>query len=596
MSKTIALNQESLYLSMLSGAKQVLKHKNTLNDINVFPVADGDTGSNMGNLMQSIIDRAKLSDDAKTTLESISDAALTGARGNSGIIFAQYLQGLLENFDNNKDVFTEEDLINAAQRAVPHAYEAVSNPVEGTMITLMKEWAESLASAKQYAKDLNDLLGQSLENLRDSLKNTPDKLAVLKKNNVVDSGAKGFFHFIEGLFMFFTNQAVGESFDSELKENTNHSKEDDSFENENYRYCTEALIEGDNLDKDTIKQTIEDLGDSLVVAGNNRKVRLHIHTNTPALVFDRVRTFGQITQQKADDMQRQYEMAHARKYDTALVTDSIADLPQSVIDEYQIHQMPLILSIEDTDFLDKRTITTEQMYAYMDAAGTYPKSSQPNLKEIETYYETLTNYYKNVLVLSVSSKMSGTFNVMKQAAKKFNKDRDVITVIDTKQNSGAQGLLVMRAAEMIDAGTPLETIQSNLSALREKAKILVSVKTMKYMVRSGRISKTLGMVGKVTNLKPVISIDEAGEGIIFAKGLSTTQSTRKIKSHVQSIHDTIGIERYAIVHAKADARAQEYSEKFERITGIKPTYVMDISSIVAMNAGIGTVAIAYITK
>ena len=396
--------------------------------------------------------------------------------------------------------------------------------------------------------------------------------------------------------MFFTNQAVGESFDSELKENTNHSKEDDSFENENYRYCTEALIEGDNLDKDTIKQTIEDLGDSLVVAGNNRKVRLHIHTNTPALVFDRVRTFGQITQQKADDMQRQYEMAHARKYDTALVTDSIADLPQSVIDEYQIHQMPLILSIEDTDFLDKRTITTEQMYAYMDAAGTYPKSSQPNLKEIETYYETLTNYYKNVLVLSVSSKMSGTFNVMKQAAKKFNKDRDVITVIDTKQNSGAQGLLVMRAAEMIDAGTPLETIQSNLSALREKAKILVSVKTMKYMVRSGRISKTLGMVGKVTNLKPVISIDEAGEGIIFAKGLSTTQSTRKIKSHVQSIHDTIGIERYAIVHAKADARAQEYSEKFERITGIKPTYVMDISSIVAMNAGIGTVAIAYITK
>lgn len=596
MSKTIALNQESLYLSMLSGAKQVLKHKNTLNDINVFPVADGDTGSNMGNLMQSIIDRAKLSDDAKTTLESISDAALTGARGNSGIIFAQYLQGLLESFDNNKDVFTEEDLINAAQRAVPHAYEAVSNPVEGTMITLMKEWAESLASAKQYAKDLNDLLGQSLENLRDSLKNTPDKLAVLKKNNVVDSGAKGFFHFIEGLFMFFTNQAVGESFDSELKENTNHSKEDDSFENENYRYCTEALIEGDNLDKDTIKQTIEDLGDSLVVAGNNRKVRLHIHTNTPALVFDRVRTFGQITQQKADDMQRQYEMAHARKYDTALVTDSIADLPQSVIDEYQIHQMPLILSIEDTDFLDKRTITTEQMYAYMDAAGTYPKSSQPNLKEIETYYETLTNYYKNVLVLSVSSKMSGTFNVMKQAAKKFNKDRDVITVIDTKQNSGAQGLLVMRAAEMIDAGTPLETIQSNLSALREKAKILVSVKTMKYMVRSGRISKTLGMVGKVTNLKPVISIDEAGEGIIFAKGLSTTQSTRKIKSHVQSIHDTIGIERYAIVHAKADARAQEYSEKFERITGIKPTYVMDISSIVAMNAGIGTVAIAYITK
>lgn len=116
------------------------------------------------------------------------------------------------------------------------------------------------------------------------------------------------------------------------------------------------------------------------------------------------------------------------------------------------------------------------------------------------------------------------------------------------------------------------------------------------MVRSGRVSKVTGVVGKVLNLKPVISIDENGKGIIFDKAFSIASSTKKIKAHVNKVMQEAGIERYAIVHGKAMDRALEYEAIFTKMTGLKPAYIMDISPIVAMSAGLGTVAIAYITK
>lgn len=334
------------------------------------------------------------------------------------------------------------------------------------------------------------------------------------------------------------------------------------------------------------------LGDSLVVAGHESKVRVHIHTNQPQDIFYRLRDFGTIDFQKVDDMKRQYEMVHQRKHDTLLITDSIADLPQAYIDDHQIYQVPINLMIEDSNYFDKLTITSERFYQFMDELDTYPTSSQPSPKQMENILSYVSTYYKKIVILTVSSKMSGTYNVINTAAKKI-KEAD-IRLIDSQQNSGAQGLLVMKAQELIEAGESLDTIEKTIKALRQKVKILVSVKTLKYMVRSGRVSKVTGIVGKIANLKPVISIDDTGEGIIFSKGLSLASSNKTIKKHVEKIHNDKGIERYAIVHANAKKRALSYEKIFTDLLGKAPVYTMDISTVVAMNAGIGTVAIAYL--
>ncbi len=586
------LSNEKLYHSLMAGAKEVMKQKNTLNQMNVFPVADGDTGSNLASMMQTIVNESKLDASTKATLESIADAALVGARGNSGIIFAQYLNGFLIALSKGENEISLEQFIASVSEAVPYAYEAVNEPVEGTMITLMREWGEFVVKIKDNVKDFTDVLSRSHQYLKEQLEKTPEKLKVLKDNKVVDAGAKGFFHFIEGVMKFVKTGEMDDLYDDTFEPESNIPKNDGDWENESYRYCTEALITGEKLKAKDIKVAMHELGDSLVVAGNETKVRVHIHTNEPQDVFYRLRDFGHIEFQKVDDMKKQYELVNQRKNDILLVTDSIADLPKSFIDEHQVYQIPINLMIEDSNYFDKLTITSERFYQFMDELETYPTSSQPSPKQMENLFSYLSTYYKKIVVISVSAKMSGTFNVIKNAIKKI-KEAD-IRVIDSRQNSGAQGLLVMKAQELINEGKDIDTIEKTIETLRHKVKILVSVKTLKYMVRSGRVSKVTGVIGKVANLKPVISIDETGEGIIFSKGLSLASSNKTIKKHVEKIANEKGIDRYAIVHANALNRAESYTKTFKDIIGKEPLYTIDISTVVAMNAGIGTVAIAYL--
>ncbi len=588
------LSNKKLYLSFMAGAKEVLKQKNKLNEINVFPVADGDTGTNLASMMQTILNESKLDDTTRNSLKSIADAALIGARGNSGIIFAQYLNGFIIALSKEENDITLEQFIASIEEAVPYAYEAINQPVEGTMITLMREWGEFVVKIQDNVKDFTDVLSRSHTYLKERLEKTTDTLKVLKDNKVVDAGAKGFFHFIEGFMKFVKTGEMDDLYDDTFEEESKIPKNDGDWQAESYRYCTEALITGQNLKAKDIKVAMHPLGDSLVVAGNETKVRVHIHTDKPQDIFYRLRDFGHIEFQKVDDMKRQYELVHQRKHDTLLITDSIADLPQAYIDDHQIYQIPLNIMMEDSNYFDKLTITSERFYQFMDELDTYPSSSQPSPKQMENLLSYVSTYYKKIVILTVSAKMSGTYNVIHNAAKKI-KEAD-IRVIDSMQNSGAQGLLVMKAQEMIEAGAKLDTIEQTMQSLRQKVKILVSVKTLKYMVRSGRVSKVTGIVGKIANLKPVISIDDTGEGIIFSKGLSLTSSNKKIQKHIEKIVKKSGIDRYAIVHAKAPKRAQSYEKTYTDIIGKAPLYTMDISTIVAMNAGIGTVAIAYLEK
>ncbi len=591
---TLTLDRERFYRSFMAGAKEVIRHKNNLNDINVFPVADGDTGSNLASLMHTILKESRLDETNEKTFKSIADAALYGARGNSGIIFAQYVNGLLEGLYDKEEI-TLADFIASIEAAVPHAYEAVETPVEGTMITLMRDFAKSMQSLKTNIKDFSDALGGAYEHLKTSLHKTKDAMKRLRNRDVVDAGAKGFVHFVEGFMMYVKTgeDIAGEVLDETLTmEKTDHV----DFAKETHRYCTEALLTGKDLPRQKIREGMKDLGDSLVVAGNDETVRLHIHTDRPQDVFYRLRPYGIIREQKVDDMKKQHDIVHNRKQRIALVTDSIADLPSRYVDEKQIHMIPINLMIEDSNYYDKLTISSANFYRFMDELSTYPKSAQPNQKQVENFYSFLASYYDEILVLSVSKKMSGTYNVFRQAADSLKGGKTKIAVVDTRQNSGAEGLLVMKAQEWIEEGRSLQEVKEGIEALREKTRILVSVKTLKYMVRSGRLNKVSGVVGKIMNLKPVVSIDAEGEGIIFDKALSLKKATKKIAAHVETIANENGVERYAIVHANAPERAKEYERLFTEKLNQRPAYIMDISTVVAMNAGIGTVAIAYIER
>src|SRR5690554_5016122 len=231
--QTIALNNTFLYNSFIIGAKNVISEKNNLNKINVFPVPDGDTGTNLASLMNSIIEKSSLKETSIETMQSIVDAAIEGARGNSGIIFASYINGFYESI--HKDEITIEEYIEIVTNAYNEAYKSINEPVEGTMITVMRAWANALNTLKDASHSLLDLFSKAFDMLQVELKKTTEMLAVLKENKVVDAGAKGFVHFIEG----FIRSLKGEQASTEFHDIPEITEElhIDKLEDSQFRYC-----------------------------------------------------------------------------------------------------------------------------------------------------------------------------------------------------------------------------------------------------------------------------------------------------------------------------------------------------------------------
>ena len=583
------LNSRRLYLAFLAGGNAVIQDKDYLNRINVFPVPDADTGTNLAATMRSIAETAVVSKSLKTTLRSIADAALSGARGNSGLIFAQFLYSLSTEIENEHHL-TVRAFAESVRRAAHSAYRAILHPVEGTMLTVMREWAEAVHQKAAKTADFVELLHDSLQVAKQSLLDTPKRLSVLAKAGVVDAGAKGFVDFIEGVWHFTR--------DGELREVTQASvtspelpQNVHTFKGEiTYRYCTEALLQGKNMDLEKVRSIMESSGDSAIVAGSEEKFRFHVHTNAPAGLFYELREVGSTIQIKVDDMRRQYEASYNRRSSVAMVTDSACDLPAEFIDEHQIHVIPFNLSFGTDQYLDKLTITPDQFYTLLKTRREHPQSSQAPVALMQDLFSFLSTFYDSILVFSLSSGLSGAWNFSRQAAEKVAEKK--ISVIDTKTLSVAEGLIVMRAAEALSCGASYDEIVRLSEEWIAKTRILVDIATLKYLVRGGRISPMKGLIARLLNLKPIITIDENGKGLPFGKSFGRRGNMKKILRMIGQMAAEKRVWRYAIVHAQNLPRAQAYAQKLEESLGRPPAYIMDVSPVVGVHNGIGVVGVA----
>jgi DegV family protein with EDD domain len=582
------LDGNRLYYAFLVGGNAVIEDQNYLNKINVFPVPDSDTGTNLASTMRSIAERAKQDHSVSSTLRSIADAALSGARGNSGLIFAQFLYGLSEEVKNLKRL-SPIHFAESAKSAVQKTYKAILSPVEGTMITVMNDWADALYRKRTTTKDFADLFVVSLHAAQKSLAETPRKLAVLAKAGVVDAGAKGFVDFLEGITQFIKKgklkslskpEKIPEAADIHVHSNR---------ESISHRYCSEALLAGENMSLHQIREDLNSHGNSAIVAGSEKKARIHVHTDNPADLFYKLKDYGTILQIKADDMLRQYEASHERKAKIALVIDSTCDLPQAFIDEHQIHVIPFHISFGESLFLDRITITPDQFYTELQKQKELPKTSQPSRKFVQDIFAFLASHYESLIVVNISDKLSGAYRVSREVAKTMEEHE--INVINSRQLSVTQGLIVYRIAHAIKEGKSVSEITALSDEWIKKTKLLVDIQTLEYMVRGGRVSPLKGLLAKMLNLKPIISLDEEGKAIACGKSFSRSQNLKKIVGIIKKMHEKKNILHYAIVHAQNLDRAEKYSELLQREIGHPPLYIMNISPAVGVHNGIGVVGI-----
>jgi DegV family protein with EDD domain len=596
--KITYLDGKRLYYAFLSGAKEVIANKKELNRINLFPVADGDTGSNLTRTL-SVVQNEAIKDNSLTiTLNSMGEAALRGAIGNSGIIFAQFINGLKNSVDREESINVTK-FAQAVENAVNYTYQGINNPVEGTILTVMKDWSESLKTLKNKSNDFAEVMEESLDTACDSLVKTKSQLDVLREAGVFDSGAKAFVLFLEGIVAFIKSGDLNDLKVETVSQVESLPEEKIGKEEEiKFRYCTEAYLANLKIEVTELSAKISDLGDSLIAAGDKNKLRVHIHTNNPPELFIRLNKYADIIDQKADDMKLQQAVMYKRKHNTAIITDSIADLPAEFMDQHQIHLFPLNILVDGTNYLDKLTIDSKNFFDIIDDAEEYPSSAQPAVKKVEDKFNYLAEHYDSIIAITVSAKMSGTYDTLNLAAKNVkSENRDLkIEVIDSKTNSGAEGLFVMEAAEQLEAGKSFAETVEYLKSIRDNLYIYVSVSDFKYMVRGGRVSPLKGKMAGFLNLKPIISIDREGNGIAFATAFTKKGNYKKMKSILKEHQHENGIKRFAIIHGDDLKRAERYKDSFSELLGIEPDFLESISPIVAMNAGRGTTAVALIEK
>ena len=328
---------------ILGGARNLKKNADYVDSLNVFPVPDGDTGTNMNLSMSSGAAEVEPLDDKHigNVGKHFSKGLLMGARGNSGVILSQLFRGFSKAIEGKEDIDADE-FIEALKQGVKTAYKAVMKPVEGTILTVAKDAGEKAEEFKDSDASLVDVMSATLEEAKASLKRTPELLAVLKEVGVVDSGGQGLVYVYEGFLSALTGEEIeaDESQESALLNADSHDHNDDfddfmSVDDIEFGYCTEFMVrfedERREFKEDEFREEMSEFGDSLLVINDDEIVKVHVHTETPGEAFTYAATYGELIKMKVENMREQFRTVHGEKntaaaekesYDTAVITVS----------------------------------------------------------------------------------------------------------------------------------------------------------------------------------------------------------------------------------------------------------------------------------
>jgi uncharacterized protein len=587
------LDGENLYYAFFHGRLAVFRRQKHLNRINVFPVADGDTGTNLAMTMHSIIEGSSRFGTVAAVSRGMAEAALSGSRGNSGIIFAQFVRGLSEAVQG-KDRLDKKEFSQAARRAVDSAYQALARPVEGTILTVMRSWSNALDNLHDKKDDFVDLFHEALEAARRTLHQTPKMMRALEKAKVVDAGAEGFVTFLEGMLHFMRHGDKSEHLNEtpvlEEIQDVHAAGPDAEIR---YRYCTEFLLEGAGLDPEALRSALRDLGDSTAVAGGRDRIRVHLHSDEPWTVHEVCSKAGRIVSQKVEDMVRQNQVAHHRRSGIAVVTDSTCDLPRDWLDRYQIHVVPMQLSFGDRQYLDQLTLRQDRFYRLLEEDPEFPKTSQPPAAAFTDLYRRLSHHYHAIISIHISAGLSGTVNSARLGAEPV---KDVpIAVVDSRNLTGGLGLMVMKTAEAVAAGKRFAGVVRLAESLPEKTRIFVGIPTLESYIRGGRLSPLKGRIANLLHLKPIVSLDGQGKGVMFGKAFSRRRNLEKITEIVSRIHRETPIRRYIVGHTCAEKTAGEFARDIEREIGMRPEFITPIAPALGAHAGPGSVCVSFMT-
>jgi DegV family protein with EDD domain len=361
-----------------------------------------------------------------------------------------------------------------------------------------------------------------------------------------------------------------------------------------HRFCTECVIDGGELDRAVIMHRLHKLDcSSLMVAGSQKRVRVHIHVNNPAEVFLACEDFGEITQQKADDMARQHGLLN-QKGKVAIVVDSGADLPDSEVERLGINVVPVRLSFGDREYLDGVSLKPEEFYRLLDECEDFPQTSQPPAKDFRRVYSLLGSHGYEVLSVGLSGELSGTTQAARSAADRTEEAE--VRVFDTLNASSGQGLLAIVAAEAAADGMSADEVESLLIELAPRTQTIAIPDDLSSAVRGGRVPAWLKSVTEFLRITPVL-MAKAGRlgiaGITLGRGADAAALAGQIVRRMNK--DTVY--RVLISHVANDAGAHEVRRLIlERHPMIHSCHLAEAGPALGVHLGRGGLIVGFLPQ
>jgi hypothetical protein len=587
------LDGPRLRRSLIAAADWVEASRDELNRINVFPVPDGDTGTNFTLTLRAVAEsvRSLSAADLPTVTRAMADACVCGARGNSGMLLSHFLIGFRDTL-GEVAFATPAQVARAIRAGADRVYRGLDEPVEGTILTVCREAAEAAEAAATRTTDFREFLRLVLERAESALARTTELLAALRDAGVVDAGAKGFVRLLEGIMRLIDGDPILAATEP-AGATPNAAAFAEVAVDRDYRYCTEALVRGTSLPPTTLVRTrLRELGGSIVVLATDEFLKLHIHTNAPDTVFGLAAEWGAIEFTKAEDMREQHRELHQAARALAVVTDSTCDLPDDVVDAHGLLIVPVQVLEGERVYQDRVEIQTEQIYARM-AGGQHFTTSQPTPGAFMSAFGDALNDADRALGVFLAGSLSGTFASAQLAARTVDPER--ITTVDSRTASLGLGLLTLRAAELARDGWAIPEIAEELSRVRDRSSGLFTLATFEHLLRSGRVGRGRAWLGTLLDIKPILEVGPDGRVLPLDRVRGSDALVPRVLEHLDRRLQQPRPKRLrlGVVHAAAPAIAERLRAELVRRYRPEQCLVSPVTAAIGVHIGPGAWGVFY---
>ena len=580
--------------SIFAAADWVAAGREEINRINVFPVPDGDTGTNFSLTLRAVADALRALGDASLpeTARTMSRAAVLGARGNSGMMLAHFLLGFTDSL-GDRPTAGATDIAAAVRAGSDRLYASLDDPREGTILTVAREAAAAAGRAAADSPDIAEFMRRLLAEGEAALARTPELMAVLKEAGVVDAGGKGFVRMLEGVVRYIEGDPILPVAESEIESAVPAALVEVAAERD-FQFCTEVLVRGEHLPPaNDVRSAMHSFGGSVVVAAAGDILKIHVHTDSPEAVFSYAARWGRVETTKADDMRAQHRrLAHAARRAVALVADTSADLPDPVLDRHHISLVPLQVVFGDQTFRDRVELKPEEFYRRLRRARELPTTSQPTPADFVRVLRDARGEADEVVAVLLSAALSGTFASAQAAVRAAGISG--VHLVDSGSASLGLGMLALRGAELAESGWTGADIARELQRVRGQSGMLLTVDRYDNLLRSGRVSRGKAWLAGMLDVKPILSLDASGRVIPVDRVRGRDQVVPKVLALLdRRLTPRPKVIRFGVAHAEAPEMAERVRTALVAAYQPRECFVTLATGVLATHVGPGAWAVFY---